>query len=222
MSRLGCLRNNFTREQDQIDWEQELKQLVVNPTISIDTIFARRSIKNGEWMPETDKIKISVDKKRFKFRKLIGSQKINLEDFFRQLIYIIYDRESRRRNKLSIGFSWIISDENNETEYVSCRKSKLIDDWLFKIDYCTKLELLNQIQDMNLNDFDAILRKAVDDHVFEDHCDHRITSTIHDENVLKARETIFKNRRKHLRCSGRCYLKNVKSAVAMYAQIETE
>ena len=222
MTRLGCLGTNLTGKHDQIDLKQELKRLVVNPTITIDKIFATGSIKNGEWMPKTDKVKISTDRKRIKFRKLIGLQKINLEDFFRQLIYIIYNRETRRRNKLSIGFSWIISDENNKTEYVSCRKSKLIDDWLFKIDFRTKFELLNQIQDMNLDNFDVTIRKAVDDHVFEDYCDHRITSTIHDEDVLKARETIFKNKRDHLRCSGLCNFKTLKSAVAMYVEIETE
>ena len=222
MSRLGCEISNMERGMGR-DLKSAISELLKDRTVSIDSIITENGIlTNAEWLPLNDKVKISVVRKKIKLRKIIGNKQINLEDFLRQLIYIINEQEHGRRHKLQIGFSWMITDENNGIEYVSCRKSKLIDDWLFKIDFSTKSELLTWIRDMNLDDFNGTLRQAVDDHVFEDYCDHKITDTIMNEDVWQARETIFANKKNHLRCSGRCHFKTFKSAVAMYVEIEQE
>ena len=222
MSRLGCKISNMGSVIKK-DLKSALWELLRDRPVSIDSIIkANGIIKNGEWLPWNDKVKLSLVRKKIKLRKIIGDKQINLEDFLRQLIYIINGPKHGRRHKLQIGFSWIITDENNRTEYVSCRKSKLIDDWLFKIDFSTKFELLTWISDMNISDFNGTVRKAVDDHVYEDYCDHKITNSIVDEDVQKARETIFANKKDHLRCSGLCNFKTFKSAVAIYVEIEQE
>ena len=219
MSRLGCtksLRDNRTKK----DLQQELDKLIANKSISADSIFDGDVIKNREWIPMTDKVKISTERKRIKFRKLIDFNRIDLDDFFRQLILIVYDRESRSRLKFWIGFSWLVTDENKKTEYIACRRSKLVDDWSIIIDSKSKMDLLEQFKNLNLNDYNNVMRQAVNDHVSDDDCTYRIAESISDEDVKKAEETILTNKKDHLRCSGLCAFKKFKSAVAMYVEIK--
>ena len=218
MSRLGCkyiFRNNHPKK----DLKQELHQLVIDPTVSINTVFGD-AVKNREWMPTCDKVKISNKRKQLKIRKIIGGKEMDLENFMVRLICIVHDHEFRQSLRLNIGFSWIITDENNKTEYVACRRSKLIDDWAFKVDFSSKTQLLEQIKDMNLCDLNGTIHQAIDDHVFEDDCSYRIAANVTDQDVTEAVLTILANKQSHLRCGGQCAYKKFKSPVAMYVLIE--